>query len=87
MFLRKIKSFSSVDGFLFEGFVCMELLMKQRWIPAYSLEHVILEVAASITRGKGRVVFGATDKEYSLKRAQRFHDNLTRMPDAFRKIS
>ena len=63
----------------------MELMMKQRWIPDYTIEHVILEVAASITRGKCRVIFGASSDQYSLKRARRFHDELVGMPDAGRE--
>lgn len=39
--------------------MCMELLMTQGWSSVYTAEAIILQVAATIVRGKGRVNFEA----------------------------
>lgn len=41
------------------GSMCMELLMTQGWSSVYTAEAVILQVAATIVRGEGRVNFTA----------------------------
>ena len=81
-------SFDSISGgfvFDFGGVVCMQLLVKQHWIPSYTLEAVILEVAATLTRGGGRVIFGASNDEFSLEKAQRAFEHLNLIPDSMRK--
>jgi len=54
------------------GAICMELLTKQGWSSAYSLESVIMQIAATLVKGKARIQFGATKvaSQYSLARAQ-----------------
>jgi ubiquitin-conjugating enzyme E2 Q len=49
--------------------MCMELLLRQGWSAAYTVEAVILQVAATLVRGKGRVNFGASKNEYTLQKA------------------
>ncbi|XP_062516590.1 ubiquitin-conjugating enzyme E2 Q2-like [Corticium candelabrum] len=52
------------------GAVCMELLTPQGWSSAYSLEAVILQIAATLVKGKARIQFGTSNSCYSLHRAQ-----------------
>lgn len=63
----------------------MELLLKQGWSSAYTVETVIVQVAATIVRGKGRVNFGASKQEYSLRQAQHGLKMLQDLPDNGRK--
>ena len=52
----------------------MELLTKQGWSSAYTVEAVIMQIAATLVKGKARIQFGATkvvsQSQYSLARAQ-----------------
>ncbi|XP_043936587.1 ubiquitin-conjugating enzyme E2 Q1 isoform X1 [Protopterus annectens] len=41
------------------GAICMELLTKQGWSSAYSIESVIMQISATLVKGKARVQFGA----------------------------
>lgn len=61
----------STGGHVFEvgGVMCMELLLRQGWSAAYTVEAVILQVAATLVRGKGRVNFDALKSEYTLNKA------------------
>lgn len=51
--------------------MCMELLLQQGWSAAYTVEAVIVQVAATLVRGKGRIDFLSTSKQYSLQSALR----------------
>lgn len=75
------------EGHVFEigGVMCMELLMPEHWVPAYTVEGIILQVAATLVRGGGRVNFGASKDEYTLERAQLGLQKLEKMPDRSRK--
>ena len=42
------------------GAICMELLTKQGWSSAYSMESVILQISATLVKGKARIQFGAS---------------------------
>ena len=39
------------------GAICMEVLTKQGWSSAYSVESLILQIAATLVRGKARIQF------------------------------
>lgn len=45
---------------LIGGAICMELLTKQGWSSAYTVEAVIMQIAATLVKGKARIQFGAT---------------------------
>lgn len=45
---------------LLGGAICMELLTKQGWSSAYTVEAVIMQIAATLVKGKARIQFGAT---------------------------
>lgn len=83
------KAFNLItEGHVFEigGVMCMELLMPEYWVPAYTVEGIIMQVAATLVKGAGRVYFGASKGEYTLERAQLGLQQLERMPDRSRKI-
>ncbi len=42
------------------GAICMELLTKQGWSSAYTVEAVIMQIAATLVKGKARIQFGPT---------------------------
>ena len=48
--------------------MCMELLMNG-WSAAYTVEALILQVAATLVKGNGRVDFRAANNVYSLQSA------------------
>jgi ubiquitin-conjugating enzyme E2 Q len=69
-FVRVIYPVISGGYVLSGGAVCMELLTPQGWSSAYSLEAVILQIAATLVKGKARIQFGTPNCCYSLHRAQ-----------------
>jgi ubiquitin-conjugating enzyme E2 Q len=44
---------------LLGGAICMELLTKQGWSSAYTVEAVIMQISATFVKGKARIQFGA----------------------------
>ncbi|XP_052028700.1 ubiquitin-conjugating enzyme E2 Q2-like isoform X2 [Apodemus sylvaticus] len=59
------------DGYVLPGgALCMELLTKQGWSSAYSVESIIMQISATLVKGQARVDFKA-DNQYDLKKAQR----------------
>ncbi|XP_029436150.1 ubiquitin-conjugating enzyme E2 Q1 isoform X3 [Rhinatrema bivittatum] len=62
------------------GAICMELLTKQQgWSSAYSIESVIMQISATLVKGKARVQFGANKSQYSLTRAQQSYKSLVQI--------
>lgn len=51
---------------LIGGAICMELLTKQGWSSAYTVEAVIMQIAATLVKGKARIQFGATKVGFPL---------------------
>ncbi|XP_073960340.1 ubiquitin-conjugating enzyme E2 Q2 isoform X2 [Choristoneura fumiferana] len=73
-FVRVVYPIISGGYVLVGGAICMELLTKQGWSSAYTVEAVIMQIAATLVKGKARIQFGATkvvsQTQYSLARAQ-----------------
>lgn len=65
------------------GAICMELLTKQGWSSAYTVEAVIMQIAATLVKGKARIQFGPTrvvnQGQYSLARAQQSFKSLVQI--------
>uniref|UniRef100_A0A8C7HWE4 E2 ubiquitin-conjugating enzyme n=1 Tax=Oncorhynchus kisutch TaxID=8019 RepID=A0A8C7HWE4_ONCKI len=61
------------------GALCMELLTKQGWSSAYSIESVIMQINATLVKGKARVQFGANKNQYNLARAQQSYKSLVQI--------
>ncbi|XP_077869002.1 ubiquitin-conjugating enzyme E2 Q2-like [Saccoglossus kowalevskii] len=48
------------------GAICMELLTKQGWSSAYTIEAVIMQISATLVKGKARIQFGASKVSVSI---------------------
>ncbi|KAH8387345.1 hypothetical protein KR093_006467 [Drosophila rubida] len=59
-FVRVVHPIISGGYVLIGGAICMELLTKQGWSSAYTVEAVIMQIAATLVKGKARIQFGAT---------------------------
>lgn len=78
-FVRVIAPIISGGYVLGGGAICMELLTKQGWSSAYSMESVIMQIAATLVKGKARIQFGASKSQYSLARAQQSFKSLVQI--------
>uniref|UniRef100_A0A7E4VG28 UBC core domain-containing protein n=1 Tax=Panagrellus redivivus TaxID=6233 RepID=A0A7E4VG28_PANRE len=64
------------NGFVLSGgALCMELLTKQGWSSAYSVESVVLQIAATLVKGKARINF-ESNNSYTMARAQQSFKSL-----------
>jgi len=52
------------------GALCMELMTPQGWSSAYTIEAVIMQLSATLVKGKARIKFDAAKGTYNLARAQ-----------------
>ena len=48
------------------GAICMELMTPQGWSSAYTMEAVIVQIAATLVQGKARINFSAHPGRYNL---------------------
>lgn len=82
-FVRVVHPIISGGYVLVGGAICMELLTKQGWSSAYTVEAVIMQIAATLVKGKARIQFGATkvvsSGQYSLARAQQSFKSLVQI--------
>ncbi|EDS33479.1 ubiquitin-conjugating enzyme E2 q [Culex quinquefasciatus] len=78
-FVRVVHPIISGGYVLLGGAICMELLTKQGWSSAYTVEAVIMQIAATLVKGKARIQFGATKGQYSLARAQQSFKSLVQI--------
>ncbi|GMT00191.1 hypothetical protein PENTCL1PPCAC_22367 [Pristionchus entomophagus] len=68
------------NGFVLGGgAICMELLTKQGWTSAYSIESLIMQIAATLVKGKARVQFDSHKGVYSLAKAQQSFKSLVQI--------
>ena len=54
-FVRVVRPIINGGYVLGGGAICMELLTKQGWSSAYSLESVIMQLSATLVKGKARI--------------------------------
>ncbi|XP_060940851.1 ubiquitin-conjugating enzyme E2 Q2-like [Limanda limanda] len=78
-FVRVISPVLSGGYVLGGGALCMELLTKQGWSSAYSIESVIMQIIATLVEGKARVKFGAKTNQYNLAKAQESYEYLVQI--------
>ncbi|XP_068595001.1 ubiquitin-conjugating enzyme E2 Q2-like isoform X4 [Brachionichthys hirsutus] len=78
-FVRVVSPVLSGGYVLVGGALCMELLTKQGWSSAYSIESVIMQINATLVKGKARVQFGANKNQYNLVRAQQSYKSLVQV--------
>jgi len=66
-----------LNGFVLSGgALCMELLTKQGWSSAYSIESLIMQITATLVKGKARISFEGKVNTYSFSRAQQSFKSL-----------
>ncbi|XP_071450386.1 ubiquitin-conjugating enzyme E2 Q2 isoform X1 [Hetaerina americana] len=82
-FVRVVHPMISGGYVLVGGAICMELLTKQGWSSAYTVEAVIMQIAATLVKGKARIQFGTAkvcnQGQYSLARAQQSFKSLVQI--------
>ncbi|XP_042898444.1 ubiquitin-conjugating enzyme E2 Q1 isoform X2 [Parasteatoda tepidariorum] len=78
-FIRVVHPMITGGYVLGGGAICMELLTKQGWSSAYTVEAIILQIAATLVKGKARIQFGANKSQYSLARAQQSFKSLVQI--------
>lgn len=73
-FVRVVYPFIMGGYVITGGAICMELLTNTGWSSAYTVEALIIQIAATLVMGKARIQLGAsrniTQMYYSLARAQ-----------------
>lgn len=82
-FVRVVYPVISGGYVLIGGAICMELLTKQGWSSAYTVEAVIMQIAATLVKGKARIQFGVpkavSQNPYSLAKAQQSFKSLVQI--------
>jgi len=78
-FVRIVRPIISGGYVLGGGAICMELLTKHGWSGAYSLESVVLQIAATLVKGKARIQFTDSKIQYTLARAQQSFKSLVQV--------
>ncbi|XP_011504603.1 PREDICTED: ubiquitin-conjugating enzyme E2 Q2 [Ceratosolen solmsi marchali] len=87
-FVRVVYPMISGGYVLIGGAICMELLTKQGWSSAYTVEAVIMQISATLVKGKARIQFQPTggggkvcsgQGQYSLARAQQSFKSLVQI--------
>jgi len=75
-FVRMVHPVLSGGYVLDGGALCMELMTPQGWSSAYTIEAVIMQICATLVKGKARIKFDAPKGTYSLARAQQSFKSL-----------
>ncbi|XP_025206154.1 ubiquitin-conjugating enzyme E2 Q2 isoform X2 [Melanaphis sacchari] len=82
-FVRVVHPIIQGGYVLVGGAICMELLTKQGWSSAYTVEAVIMQISATLVKGKARIQFGVpktmNQGQYSLARAQQSFKSLVQI--------
>jgi ubiquitin-conjugating enzyme E2 Q len=78
-FIRVVRPPIAGGFVLSGGAICMELLTTQGWSSAYSIEHVIVQIQATIVKGRARINFSETKGVYTLTKAQQSFKTLEAM--------
>ncbi|KAL1453694.1 hypothetical protein WDU94_010014 [Cyamophila willieti] len=82
-FVRVVYPIISGGYVLIGGAICMELLTKQGWSSAYTVEALIMQIAATLVKGRARIQFGTqktvSQSTYSLAKAQQSFKSLVQI--------
>lgn len=79
-FVRVVKPVISGGYVTAGGAICMELLTPQGWSSAYTVEAVILQIQATLVKGKARIMFSHVKGEsYTLAKAQHAYKSLVKI--------
>jgi len=82
-FVRVVSPIISGGYVLGGGAICMELLTKQGWSSAYTVEAIILQISATLVKGKARIQFASSKAKstqlYTLQRAEQSYKSLVQI--------
>jgi len=80
-FVRIVYPVLSGGYVLHGGAICMELLTKQGWSSAYSIEALIMQISATLVKGKARVNLNAKNVNgvYTYQKAQQTFKSLSQL--------
>lgn len=79
-FVRLVRPVVKGGYILAGGAICMELLTPQGWSSAYTMEAVVLQIGATLVKGKARIIFSQSKGEsYSLAKAQHAYKSLVKI--------
>jgi ubiquitin-conjugating enzyme E2 Q len=68
------------QGFVTQGgAICMELLTKQGWSSAYNIESIIMQISATLVKGRAKICFEVPETQYSAMRAQQAFRNIVHL--------
>ncbi|GFQ78233.1 ubiquitin-conjugating enzyme E2Q-like protein CG4502 [Trichonephila clavata] len=83
-FMRVISPYVE-KGFVMEGgAICMELLTPRGWASAYTIEAVVMQFAASLVKGQGRIARKCKNgKEFNRKSAEASFRSLVKTHDKY----
>ncbi|CAF0820803.1 unnamed protein product [Didymodactylos carnosus] len=56
-------------GHVYQGAICMEVLTKQGWSSAYSVESLVLQICTTIAKAQARIDFNSINESFSLNKA------------------
>ncbi|CAF0918188.1 unnamed protein product [Rotaria sp. Silwood1] len=68
-FVRVIRPIIT-GGHVYSGAICMELLTRQGWSSAYSVESLLLQIIATLCKAGARIDLSSLTESFSLQRAQ-----------------
>lgn len=68
-FVRVIRPLITGGYVLSGGAICMEVLTKQGWSSAYSIESLILQISATLVKGKARIKTAQNHQPYTFELA------------------
>ncbi|XP_014675412.1 PREDICTED: ubiquitin-conjugating enzyme E2Q-like protein 1 [Priapulus caudatus] len=72
------------NGFVLDdGAICMELLTPRGWSSAYTVEAIVVQFAASLAKGDGRLEEKKTRKPYSRRAAESAFRSLLKIHDKY----
>ncbi|UJR38242.1 hypothetical protein I4U23_030915 [Adineta vaga] len=75
-FVRVIRPIIT-GGHVYSGAICMELLTRQGWSSAYSVESLLFQIVATLCKAGARIDFNSLNETFSLQRAQQAFRHIT----------
>jgi len=79
-FVRVVYPIISSGSFVLSGgAICMELLTKQGWSSAYTIEALLMQIGATLVAGKARISFGSHSSQYSMDSAKQAYKQLVEL--------
>ncbi|EDV26819.1 uncharacterized protein TRIADDRAFT_21996 [Trichoplax adhaerens] len=78
-FVRVVEPIVTGGYVMTGGAICMELLTPQGWSSVYTVDAIIIQIAATLVQGKARIDFSAPANSYSYFRAQSSFQSMVKL--------